>query len=58
MKTLSLALRLRLEQFLLDYLKENEPPCSCKLCVRGSQLQLDIEAEYEHQQDILDRKDV
>ena len=57
MKTLPLALRIRLEQFLLDYLKDDVPPCSCALCVQARQLQLDLEAEYEHQQDTLDRKD-
>ena len=53
MKTLPLALRLRLEQFLLDYLKDDVPPCSCGLCLRAHQLQADIEVEYEYQQDQL-----
>jgi hypothetical protein len=59
MKTLPLALRIRLEQFLLDYLKAgwSIDICSCALCVRARQLQVDIEAEYEYQQDIFDRKD-
>ena len=58
MKTLPLALRIRLEQFLLDYLKEDEEaPCDCQLCRSARDLRADLEAEYEYQQDILDRKD-